>query len=215
VTFGDATGELFVPDAPRAPAVVIIQEWWGVNDQMRNIAERWTKAGFVALLPDLYHGKVIPIGRSDEAQQAMSKLDFPRAVSECVAAVEFVKTHERSTGKVAVTGYCMGGALALLTACSAKGLAAVVPFYGMPPSAEWANIDAPIQAHFAQHDEWATAAGAKQLQQKLTDLGKAMELHVYDAQHAFCNDRRPEVYNPQAASQAWDRTVAFVRKYAT
>ncbi len=213
VTFGESSGLLFHPDVPSAPAVVIVHEWWGLNEQMQALGERWAKAGFVALIPDLFHGKVVPIGHAEDAQKAMASLDFPHAVKELVAAVEYAKT--RSTGKVAVTGYCMGGALTFLTACNAKGLAAVVPFYGMPPSAEWSKLEAPVQAHFAKHDDWATVDGAKQLQAMLAELHKSMELHVYDANHAFCNDRRPEVFNAAASSQAWDRAVAFVRRHTT
>ena len=197
----------------RHPAVVIIHEWWGVNDQIRSLADRWAEAGFIALAPDLYHGKVIEIGKADQAQAAMSALDFGRAVQELGAAVAKLQQDPRSTGKVAVTGYCMGGALTLATACHVAGLSAAVPYYGMPPGADWSKVTAPVQAHFAQHDDWATVDGAKQIQAALAEHGTPMELHVYDAHHAFCNDRRPEVYNPAAAKQAWERTLAFVRKH--
>lgn len=197
----------------RHPAVVIIHEWWGVNDQIRSLADRWAEAGFIALAPDLYHGKVIEIGKADQAQAAMSALDFGRAVQEIGAAVARLQKDPRSTGKVAVTGYCMGGALTLATACNVAGLSAAVPYYGMPPGADWSKVTAPVQGHFAQHDDWATVDGAKKIQAALAEHGKQMELHVYDAQHAFCNDRRPEVYNAAAAKQAWERTLAFVRKH--
>ena len=197
----------------RHPAVVVIHEWWGVNDQIRALADRWAAAGFVALAPDLYHGKVVPIGKADEAQAAMSSLDFGRAVQEIGAAVARLKEHPRSTGKVALTGYCMGGALTFASACAVPGLAAAVPYYGMPPGADWSKLTAPVQAHFAQHDDWATADGARKIQATLAEQGKRMELFVYDAHHAFCNDRRPEVYNATAAAQAWDRTLAFVRQH--
>jgi len=86
-----------------------------------------------------------------------------------------------------------------------------VPFYGLPPSADWSRVDAPIQAHFATQDNWATVDGAKAVQDALGKYKRLMELHVYNAQHAFCNDKRPEVYNAEAASQAWQRAVSFVR----
>lgn len=210
VTFGESSGVLVVPDgAARAPGIVVIHEWWGVNEQIQRVAARWAKEGFLALVPDLFHGGHPKT--KDEAQAAMSKLDFPRAVRELVASVEFLKTHPRGNGKVAVTGYCMGGALAFLTASHAKGVSAVVPFYGMPPGADWSKVEAPVQAHFATHDDWATVDGAKKIQ---SALGGKMELHVYDAGHAFCRDGDAEVYNPAAAAQAWDRTVAFVRQHA-
>ncbi len=192
--------------AAKPPGVVLLQEWWGVNDQIQSIAQRYADAGFVAIVPDLYHGKIAK--DADEAGRMMKALDFGKAVQEIAGAVAFVR--ERSNGKVAVTGYCLGGALALASAVNVRGLAAVVPFYGLPGDLDWSKIDAPVQAHFATHDDWATVAGA----QKIKDAVKApMELHVYDAQHAFCNDRRPEVYNPEAAKQSWDRAVSFVRAH--
>jgi len=198
----------------KAPAIVIIQEWWGLNDQIRGTAKAWAKEGFVALLPDLYHGEVVPIPDGARAGAKMQALDKKRALDECVAAVEFLRNHTRTNGKVAVTGYCMGGALAFATACVAKDLAAVVPFYGLPDAtAELKKITAPVQAHFAQHDQWATVDGAQKVQATLRGIHRTMELHVYDAQHAFCNEQRPEVYNAAACSQAWSRSVAFVKQH--
>ena len=89
--------------------------------------------------------------------------------------------------------------------------AAVVPFYGVPPGADWSKVEAPVQAHFAEHDEWATIEAGKKIQSQI----KSMELFTYDAQHAFCNDRRPEVFAPAAAAQAWDRAIAFIRQHAS
>lgn len=192
----------------RAPGVVLIQEWWGVNDQIQGIARKWADAGFVAVVPDLYHGKLAK--NADEAGAMMKALDFPAAVGEIGAAVGFLRDHPRCTGKVAVTGYCMGGALTFATAVNVRGLAAVAPFYGLPGDLDWSKVDAPVQAHFAQHDDWATVAGAEKIK---AAVKVPMELHTYDAQHAFCNEQRPEVYNAEACRQAWDRTVAFVREH--
>jgi carboxymethylenebutenolidase len=199
------------PGDGRHPAVVVIHEWWGVNEQIKAVADRWAKEGFVAIVPDLFHGKVAELTKPDEAAALMNALDFPGAVKEIAAAVGALRDHPRSTGKIAITGYCMGGALTFLSACNVPGLAALVPFYGLPPGGDWAKVDAPVQAHFAMHDDWATVDGAKKIQAQLSTLGKKMELHVYDAKHAFCNDRRPEVHDPEAAAQAWERAVGFVR----
>lgn len=219
VTFPAATGEasglLVMPEEQgKRPGVVLIHEWWGVNEQIESIAQKWAREGFVVIVPDLYHGKVVPIGDTKAAEAAMQALDFPRAVQEIAAAVSFLKTHSRGTGKVSVTGYCMGGALSFATAAAVPDLAAVVPFYGVPPSADWSRVDAPIQAHFAAHDVWATPDAAKAIQDQLGKYKRIMELHVYDAQHAFCNDKRPEVYNADACAQAWQRSVDFVRGYS-
>ncbi len=210
-TNGEISGVLVLPSGEgRVPGVVVLQEWWGVNAQLESIAQRWADAGFAAIIPDLYHGKVIPIGKADEAGAAMKALDFGKAVQEIGATVEFLKKHARSTGKVAVTGYCLGGALSLATAVNVRGLSAVVPYYGLPGDLDWSKIDAPVQAHFALTDDWATVAGA----QKIKDAVKVpMQLHAYEAQHAFCNDQRPEVYNAGCATQAWERTLEFVRAH--
>lgn len=205
---GEASGVLFTPDGggDQLPALVLLQEWWGVNDQVQSVGARYAAAGFVVVIPDLYHGKIA--NDAAEAGALMKALDFGKAVQEIAGAVAFVRA--RSSGKVGVTGYCMGGALAFASAVNIRGLAAVVPFYGLPGDLDWSKIDAPVQAHFAQHDEWATVAGAEKIK---SAVGASMELHTYDAQHAFCNDRRPDVYNPDAAKLAWDRAVGFLRSH--
>jgi carboxymethylenebutenolidase len=204
---GEASGVLVTPAGGGKPAaVVVLQEWWGVNDQIQSIAQRYADAGFLAIVPDLYHGKIAK--DADEAGKMMKALDFGKAVQEIAGAVAFLR--DKSSGKIAITGYCMGGALAFASAVNIPGLAAVVPFYGLPGDLDWSKVTAPIQAHFATHDDWATVAGAEKIKAAVT---APMELHVYDAQHAFSNDRRPDVYNPEAAKQAWDRAVSFIRSH--
>jgi len=204
---GEASGVLVTPDGTgKPPGVVVIQEWWGLNDQIKSVAEHYAAAGFAALVPDLYHGQLAKT--ADEAGAMMKALDFGKAVQEIAGAAAFLR--ERGSAKVAVTGYCMGGALSFAAAVNVRGLAAVVPFYGLPGDLDWSKVDAPVQAHFATHDDWATVAGAEKIK---AAVKVPMELHVYDAQHAFCNDRRPEVYNPDAAKQAWDRALAFLRSH--
>lgn len=207
---GPAPGYLALPaGAAQAPAVVLIQEYWGINDNIQDKLADWAKEGFIALAPDLYHGYLAKT--AEEAGARMGQLDWGRAIAEIAGAVEFVRTHARSTGKVALTGYCMGGALTLRAACEVRGLAAVVPFYGLPGDAPWAKVDAPVLGHFATRDTWATVSGAEQVKQAIEAGGGSMELQVYEADHAFSNARRPDVYNPEAAALAWQRTVAFVR----
>jgi carboxymethylenebutenolidase len=212
-TTGDtATGALAVPSGGgAAPAVVVIQEWWGLTDQIKGVAEKWAAEGFVALAVDLYRGVLAK--DATEAGALMTGLDRPRAMADLGGAIEYVRRHARSTGKVGVTGYCMGGALTLAATQAFRRIAAAVPFYGLPPGADWRAVEAPIQAHFAAKDDWAKPDAAREIQRVLTGLGKAMELHVYDADHAFCNERRPEVYDPAAAALAWSRAVAFMREH--
>ena len=193
----------------KAPAVVVIQEWWGLNDQIKKTCERFAAEGFLALAPDLYHGKLTK--RADEAQHLMSTLDWGRALEDLAGAVTYLREHERSTGKVSVMGFCMGGALSFLTACNVPGLAAVAPFYGVPPDQDWSKVDAPVQAHFASHDDWATPDKGRAIKAAIERAGGSMELFVYDAQHAFFNEQRPEVHSKEASELAWKRTIDFLR----
>lgn len=210
-SMGESSGYLEMPAGNgRAPAIVIVHEWWGANAQVQEVGKRWAAEGFLALVVDLYHGKVVPIGQPDAAGAAMKALDFGKAVQELAGAVAFLKGHERCSGKVAIMGYCMGGALTLATAVNVRGLACAIPFYGLPGDLEWAKCDAPIQAHFATVDDWATVAGAEKVK---ASVKVPMELHVYEAQHAFCNDQRPEVYDEAAAKLSWSRAVAFARQH--
>lgn len=209
-SMGESAGFLETPSGEgRGPAVVVIHEWWGANEQIVNTARRWADAGFLALAPDLYHGKVVPIGQTDAADAAMKGLDFGKAVQELAGAVAFLRDHPRCNGKVVVTGYCMGGALTLATAVNVRGLACAVAWYGTPGDLDWSKVDAPVQAHFATHDDWASVAAGKKIQAGV----KSMELHVYEAQHAFCNDQRPDVYNPEAAALSWERALAFAKAH--
>src|ERR1041384_7273914 len=204
---GEASGVLVTPDgAGKPPGVVLIQEWWGGTDQIKSPPERPPAGGFAVILPGLYHGQLAK--DADEAGKMMKALDFGKAVQEIAGAAAFLR--ERSNGKLAVTGYCLGGALSFAAAVNIRGFAAVVPFYGLPGDLDWTKVDAPVQAHFATHDEWATVAGAEKIKAAVKG---PMELPVYDAQHAFCNDRRPDVYNADAAKQAWDRALAFIRSH--
>jgi carboxymethylenebutenolidase len=207
-----ASGALAVPAGTgKAPAVLVIQEWWGINDQIKSVAERWAAEGFLALAVDLYRGALAK--DRTQAAEMMNALDRDRALADIAGAVAYLRGHPRSTGKIGVNGYCMGGAYSFAAARHVRGLAAVVPFYGIPPGSDWSAVEAPIQAHFAARDDWAKPELAREIQKTLSTLGKPMELHVYEADHAFCNDRRPEVHDPEAAKLAWSRAVAFMKKH--
>ena len=207
-------GELALPLAgSKAPGVVVIQEWWGLNDHLRSMVDRFADAGFLAFAPDLYHGE-LP-GRVDEASKLMTLLDKEKAVGEIGAAATFLESHERSNGRVAVVGFCLGGALAFASALHAPFISAVIPFYGLPqirPDA-FAGVKVPILAHFAKHDDWATAAVASEIQKVIEAGGGSMELHVYDAKHAFMRDTDPALYDAPSAKLAWARTLAFLETH--
>jgi carboxymethylenebutenolidase len=214
---GAATsGELALPEgSDKAPALVLVQEYWGVNDHIRSLADRFAKAGFVTLAPDLYHGKVTK--DAAEAAELMRALDGKQAIDDIAGAVTLLAAHPRSNGKVGVVGFCMGGAYALSATSNIAdpGVAASVPFYGMPHAGRLdpAKMKAPILMHVATRDQWVTPAGAQEIEAKVNAHGGSMKVEVYEADHAFVNDTRPEVYAPDAAKLAWDRTIAFLHQH--
>lgn len=197
----------------KAPALVLIQEWWGLNDHIRDLADRFAAAGFLTLAPDLYHGKVAT--DPTEAGKLMQELDRARALRDITGAVHFLRADERSNGKVGVTGFCMGGAFSFAAAASIPEIAAAVPFYGVLPAGavDYSHVKAPILAHFATRDEWATVASAEAVKKQLEALGQSMQLEVYEADHAFMNNTRPDVYQSEAAKIAWERTIAFLHSH--
>jgi carboxymethylenebutenolidase len=211
---GDATGELVAPEGSgRAPAVVLIQEWWGLNGQIRDVAQKLANEGFVVAMPDLYHGRWTV--DAEEAAKLMNALDWGRAMDEIAGAAALLASHPRSNGHVGVVGFCLGGALAFAAATRVPELEAVVPYYGLPPagSVDYTKVTAPILAHFASNDEWARADLARALEGEMKGRGQAMELHVYEAGHAFSHEARKDVYVPEAAALAWSRTVAFLHQH--
>ncbi|MEX3857448.1 MULTISPECIES: dienelactone hydrolase family protein [Paraburkholderia] len=197
-----------------APAIVVIQEWWGLNDQIRGVADRLAKAGYFALVPDLYRGKSTV--EEDEANHLMSGLDFGDAATQDVrGAVQYLQQH---AAKVGVTGYCMGGALTFLALCNVPELAAGVVWYGFPPLdyIDASKIKVPVMGHWGQQDEFFAADTVDALEKKLTDAKVDIEFHRYLARHAFANETAvgsgriaKTQYDPVWAQQAWDRTLTF------
>jgi carboxymethylenebutenolidase len=210
---GDETsGALALPaGSGKAPALMVLQEYWGVNDHIKDLCARFAAEGFIALAPDIYRGVITK--DAGEAMKLLQGLDWGRAVGDMGGAVDYLRAHPRSNGKVAVTGFCMGGALTLVATTTIKGLAAAVPFYGLPPQGEWAKVECPVQGHFCATDEWAKPALARDIQTAVQASGGAMELNVYDAQHAFMNDTRPEVHHPENAKVAWGRAITFLKQH--
>lgn len=210
---GTARGYLADASDPKAPGVVVIQEWWGLQGQIKGVCDRLASAGFHALAPDLYGGKVIPYHDSAAANATMSSLDFIRSADE---EVRGAARHLASRGgKVGLTGFCMGGAVAVIGAVRIPELSAAVSFYGMPPeaAARPEDIRVPFQGHFASHDDWVTPAAADAFEKRLRAAGKTFEIYRYEGHHAFMNSERKEVHSAEAAKVAWDRAVAFFRKH--
>lgn len=213
----DVKGALALPPGEgRAPAVILLHEWWGLNDHVRSLVERLAAAGFVVLAPDLFHGATAPLDDSGKAQKLMSELKWSTALEEIAGAMRYLASHPRSTGKVGVTGFCMGGAGTLAAACNLPGLSAAVAFYGIPPAqyVDWDKADVPpLQMHVASRDQWVKPELAEAIRDRLAARGKHMELRVYEADHAFVNDTRPDVHHPENARLAWEGMVDFFRKH--
>lgn len=211
-------GYLASPEAERggrAPGVVVIQEWWGLNDQIRGVADRLAAAGYRALVPDLYRGKATV--EAEEAHHLMSGLNFGEAAGQDIrGAVQHLK---QVSPKVAVTGFCMGGALTVLAMANVPEADAGVVWYGCPPLefVDAKAIRAPVMGHFATQDEFFVPATIDALEERLRDAGHRPEFHRYLAHHAFANEtavgpwRLPATqFDPVWAQMAWDRTLRFL-----
>jgi carboxymethylenebutenolidase len=208
----DCPAYIATPAGSTKGAVVVIQEWWGLNEQITGTADRFAKEGYIALVPDLFRGKVAK--DADEANHFMGELDFLDAAQQDVrGCVQHLKA--QGATKAAVSGFCMGGALTLLAAVSVPEMDAGVCFYGIPPTAalDPKAIRAPLQCHFARIDDWCTPEAVDSLERKLREGNVSYELYRYDAKHAFMNEKRPEVYDEGSAKQAWERAVAFLAKH--
>ena len=207
-----ASGYFAPTGAAHAPGVVVIQEWWGLQDQIRGIADRLALAGYNAIAPDLYSGVVVPYHDRDAAGKQMGSLNFLDAVDESVrGAAQFLG----SAGvKVAITGFCMGGAVSIIAACRLSEFACAVPFYGIPPAAvaKPSDVKIPMQCHFANTDDWCAPDAVNALEADLKAAGKDFELYRYDAEHGFVNEQR----NPHSHAQAeiaWGRMLQYLKKH--
>lgn len=197
-----------------APAIVVIQEWWGINAQIRGVADRLASAGYQALVPDLYRGKSTV--EAEEAHHLMTGLDFADAASQDIrGAVQFLKGR---APKVGVTGFCMGGALTLLAMTQSPEIDAGVVWYGCPPLEyiDASKIRAPLQGHWATQDEFFKPETIDLLEEKLGAAGVSFDFHRYLAYHAFANEtavgpgRIPATqFDAVWAQQAWDRSLRF------
>ncbi len=210
-----ANGYLSVPAAGPGPGLVVIQEWWGLNDQIKRTADRLAEAGFTSLVPDLYHGRVVGFHEPDEAGKAMMALDEARAAKELRGAVDYLLSSGEAKGEyVGTLGYCMGGGLAVTLAATHDKVRATVTFYGTPgPDTDLNRIEGSVLGHFGDHDDYATPEAIRTLSEGLDAAQIAHNFHVYPgAGHAFANEDRPEVYDKEADQLSWQRTLEFLRK---
>jgi carboxymethylenebutenolidase len=210
---GTAQGYLAEAKDPKAPGVVVIQEWWGLQGQIKGVCDRLAAAGFTALAPDLYNGKVVPYHDAQAASAAMQSLDFKAATDQAVRGA--VKHLEARGAKVGLTGFCMGGAVTIIGAAHIPELDAAVCFYGMPPPqvASAKDVRVPLQGHFAAQDDWVKPQMVDAFEKELKAAGKTCEIHRYPGHHAFMNSDRKDAYDADSAPVAWDRCLAWFRKY--
>jgi carboxymethylenebutenolidase len=199
-------------DGVRNVGVVVLQEWWGLNDHVKDIVERFAAQGYHALAPDLYHGVIAT--EPDEAGKMLMGLNVAQAAADMRGAVAHLR---ELTGKpVGIVGFCMGGALSLYAACdNPEGIGACVDFYGGHPAVKpnLAVLQAPVLGIFAENDGGVSPAVVKSLDEQLTTLGKEHDFTIYPGVgHAFFNNDRPQVYDAEASADAWGKTLAFFAK---
>lgn len=201
-------GYLARPEGSTAlPAIVVIQEWWGLNEHIKDVARRFAQEGYVALAPDLYHGAVAT--EPDEARKLVMELDMAEAVREIQAAIDYLQSLPAVAGpKVGIVGFCMGGGLVLETALVDPDVAATVAFYGRPLSeGRAAQMRAPVLGLYGADDGGIPVEEVRAMETGFNNKGLENEIHVYEgAGHAFFNNTR-DSYNPEAAADAWQRTL--------
>jgi len=207
-------GYLAMPPQP-GPGLIVIQEWWGLVDHIKDLADRFAAEGFVALAPDLFHGDMTK--SPDQAGKLLMALNIGEAGKDIRgAARHLLAMPEVQPKKVGTIGFCMGGQLALFAAAEfPEEISAAIDFYGIHPKVSISpeKLEVPVQAHFAKRDNSTPEAQARAFVNELKAGGKTVDEYFYDADHAFFNDTRPAVYNPEAAGLAWTRSLAFLREY--
>ena len=211
-----ATGYLAEPESGKGPGVVVLQEWWGVDDHIRSVVDRFASEGYVALAPDLYHGETTD--QPDEAEQKMMAMNMDQAEKEMRGAVDYLSEHESYDGSgIGSVGFCLGGGLAVWTAAANPKVDAVVSFYYVMPHGkpDFSKIDAPVLGHFGTSDDFVPVDDAKALEKELNDAGADANFEFYEgAGHAFFNDTdRLGTYDKEKAESAWQKTLDFFKRH--
>lgn len=210
---GPTTGYLATPDSPNGRALIVVQEWWGLMDEIKRIADRYADAGYYALVPDLYRGETTD--QPDEAQQKLMALNVERAEKDLTGAVDYV-AERAGAEQVGSTGYCMGGALCLYAAAANPKVVASSSFYYVFPHGkpEWSNIRGPVLMHFGTADDFIPVGDAEALVADVKAAGVDVVAEFYEgAGHAFCNTaNRLGTYNEEYAELAFSRNLEFFDK---
>ena len=204
----EAEGYLAKAARANAPGVVVIQEWWGLQEQIKGVCDRLALAGYEALAPDLYAGTVVAYHDTAAAEREMNSLNFLDVTDQVVRGA--VRLLKGSAARVGLMGFCLGGAVTILGACRVPELSAAVCFYGLPPAqiAKPADLKVPVQGHFADRDDWCTPKAVDAFEAGVKEAGKDVEVFRYDADHGFINEQRA-VHDRAAAELAWERTLNF------
>lgn len=204
---GATTAHVARPDNDTTAAVTLIHEWWGVNDHIRDIASRYANEGYLCLAPDLYRGKLAK--NAEEASKLMQGLAIEDGLETIRQTIAEAK-RAYNVQKIGITGYCMGGTFALRAACEINELAVAAPFYGdIPEGNVLKQLQAPTLFIAGKRDAWINPEKVNQLIEAAGKYNLPVEVVTYDADHAFFNDTRPEVYNPEAAADAWRRVLGL------
>ena len=213
-----ASGYLAKPASGSGPGVLVIQEWWGLDDSLKEMADRLAASGFVALAPDLYHGQVAGHTEMDKAAKLMQALPPDRAGRDMSGAVDYLAGHPAVSRKgIGVVGFCMGGMLSFIIAANRPDkVKAVVPFYGFPQGPtepDWSKMTAVISGHMAEHDDFFAPAAAHALEKKLRGMGKNVTLKVHPGTgHAFMGPHNAlGTLNAKLAAVIWPQVVAFLK----
>ena len=211
---GSAPGYLAVPAGGHGPATIVLQEWWGLDEHIRSICDRFAAEGFFALAPDLFRGETTT--QPSEAEQKTMALAMDQAEHDMCGAADFLASQPGVEGPgVASVGFCLGGGLSLWAAATCAQITAAVTYYYVNPHGkpDFAKIKGPVLGHFGTEDEFISLEESKALESELRGAGVDVTSHYYDgAGHAFFNDTRKEVYKPDAAADAWKRTIEFFRQ---
>jgi carboxymethylenebutenolidase len=208
---GATTAHVARPQADTTAAIILIQEWWGINDHIRDIAGRYAAEGVVCIAPDLYRGKITKDPK--EAAALMQSLAIADGIETIKAAIAEAKSTYNSQ-KLGITGYCMGGTFALRAACEIEELAAAAPFYGdIPGEKILKQLRVPTLFIAGKRDAWINTEKVSALEAAARKYNLPVEVVSYDADHAFFNDTRPDVYDPLAAKDAWRRVLAHFREH--
>ena len=210
------SGYLATAASGSGPGVIVLQEWWGLVDHIKEVADRFAGEGFVALAPDMYHGETAD--SPNDAKRLMMSLNIDRAEKDLRGSIEYLLSLDQTQGdQVGTVGFCMGGQLSLYAACANSQVGACVNYYGIHPDVQpdIGNLEAPVLGFFGEDDAKVSPEVVRGLEERLNQAGKQVEVHIYPgADHGFFNDGRP-MYKEKEAKESWDRMIQFYRANLT